>query len=33
MVPFRPFEEPFVMPFGRAYRGPGHANRMRAMPS
>ena len=33
MVPFRPFEEPFVMPFGRPYRGPGHANRMRAMPS
>ena len=32
MVPFRPFEEPFVMPFGRAYRGPGHANRMRAGP-
>ena len=32
MVPFRPFEEPFVMPFGRAHRGPGHANRMRAMP-
>ena len=29
MVPFRPFEEPFVMPFGRPYRGPGHANRMR----
>jgi len=29
MVPFRPFEEPFVMPFGRSYRGPGHANRMR----
>ena len=31
MVPFRPFEEPFVMPFGRSYRGPGHANRLRAM--
>ena len=28
-VPFRPFDEPFVMPFGRPYRGPGHANRMR----
>lgn len=27
-VPFRPFEEPFVMPFGRPYRGPGAANRM-----
>jgi aryl-alcohol dehydrogenase-like predicted oxidoreductase len=25
MVPFRPFEEPFGLPFGRAYRGPGHA--------
>jgi aryl-alcohol dehydrogenase-like predicted oxidoreductase len=25
MVPFRPFEEPFGMPFGRAYRGPGVA--------
>ena len=28
LVPFRPFEEPFVMPFGRPYRGPGAANRM-----
>ena len=26
MVPFRPFEEPFGLPFGRSgYRGPGHA--------
>jgi aryl-alcohol dehydrogenase-like predicted oxidoreductase len=25
MVPYRPFEEPFSMPFGRAYKGPGHA--------
>lgn len=25
MVPFRPFCEPFVLPFGRAYKGPGHA--------
>ena len=25
MVPFRPFDEPFVMPFGRDYRGPAHA--------
>lgn len=25
MVPFRPFEEPFGLPFGRAYRGPGPA--------
>ena len=25
MVPFRPFDEPFVMPFGRGYRGPGYA--------
>jgi aryl-alcohol dehydrogenase-like predicted oxidoreductase len=25
MVPFRPFEEPFGLPFGRDYRGPGQA--------
>jgi hypothetical protein len=25
MVPFRPFEEPFGMPFGRAYKGPSSA--------
>lgn len=25
MVPFRPFEEPFSLPFGREYAGPGHA--------
>jgi aryl-alcohol dehydrogenase-like predicted oxidoreductase len=25
MVPFRPFEEPFGIPFGRAYKGPGVA--------
>jgi aryl-alcohol dehydrogenase-like predicted oxidoreductase len=25
MVPFRPFEEPFGLPFGREYRGPGRA--------
>lgn len=25
MVPFRPFEEPFGLPFGRAYKGPGRA--------
>lgn len=25
MVPFRPFEEPFSLPFGRPYRGPGPA--------
>lgn len=25
MVPFRPFEEPFLMPFNRSYRGPGPA--------
>lgn len=25
IVPFRPFEEPFGLPFGRAYRGPGRA--------
>jgi hypothetical protein len=23
LVPFRPFEEPSSLPFGRAYRGPG----------
>ena len=26
-VPFRPFEEPFSLPFGRRYRGPGRAGR------
>jgi aryl-alcohol dehydrogenase-like predicted oxidoreductase len=25
MVPFRPFEEPFGLPFTRPYKGPGHA--------
>jgi aryl-alcohol dehydrogenase-like predicted oxidoreductase len=25
MVPFRPFDEPFVFPWGRPYKGPGHA--------
>jgi aryl-alcohol dehydrogenase-like predicted oxidoreductase len=25
MVPYRPFEEPFGLPFGRAYRGPAVA--------
>lgn len=25
MVPFRPFCEPFVFPFNRPYKGPGHA--------
>ncbi len=25
LVPFRPFEEPFGLPFGRAYKGPGKA--------
>ena len=25
MVPFRPFDEPFGLPFGREYRGPGPA--------
>ena len=25
MVPFRPFEEPFGLPFTREYKGPGHA--------
>lgn len=27
LVPFRPFEEPFSLPFGRNYRGPGKAGR------
>ena len=27
MVPFRPFEEPFGLPFTREYKGPGHASR------
>jgi len=27
MVPFRPYEESFIMPFAREYRGPGYANR------
>jgi aryl-alcohol dehydrogenase-like predicted oxidoreductase len=26
MAPFRPFEEPFGLPFGRDYRGPGPAS-------
>jgi aryl-alcohol dehydrogenase-like predicted oxidoreductase len=26
MVPFRPFEEPFALPFGHEYRGPGIVN-------
>ncbi len=25
MVPMRPYEEPFGLPFGRQYKGPGHA--------
>ena len=25
MVPFRPFDEPFGLPFGRDYKGPGPA--------
>lgn len=24
MVPFRPYEEPYKLPFGSAYKGPGH---------
>ena len=28
-VPFRPFEEPFILPFGKDYRAPGYANRIR----
>ena len=26
MVPFRPFEEPMILPFGKGYRGPGFPN-------
>jgi len=26
MVPFRPFEEPMILPFNRAYAGPGFPN-------
>jgi D-threo-aldose 1-dehydrogenase len=26
MVPFRPFEEPFALPFGQQYKGPGVVN-------
>ncbi len=26
MVPFRPFEEPFGLPFTKPYKGPGHAS-------
>lgn len=26
MVPFRPFEEPFALPFGLSYKGPGVVN-------
>ena len=26
MVPFRPWEEPFGLPFNRPYKGPGHAD-------
>jgi len=25
-VPFRPFEEPMILPFGKAYHGPGFPN-------
>ena len=25
LVPFRPIEEPFSLPFGRVHRGPGKA--------
>ena len=27
MVPFRPYEEPFGLPFGRPYKWPGQAGR------
>ena len=26
MVPYRPFEEPFALPFGQEYKGPGYVN-------
>lgn len=26
MVPFRPWEEPMILPFGKSYFGPGIAN-------
>jgi len=32
MVPFRPFEEPLVLPFGKEYRGPGMPNMGSAIP-
>lgn len=32
MVPFRPFEEPMILPFGKAYRGPGMPNLGAAIP-
>jgi len=27
MVPFRPYEKPFILPFGREYAGRGRATR------
>lgn len=32
MVPYRPFEEPMILPFGKAYYGPGMANLGAAVP-
>jgi hypothetical protein len=32
MVPFRPFEEPMILPFGKPYVGPGIANMGAAIP-
>lgn len=32
MVPFRPFEEPLILPFGKEYRGPGMPNMGAAIP-
>jgi len=32
MVPYRPFEEPMILPFGKGYYGPGTANLGAAIP-
>jgi hypothetical protein len=28
MVPFRPYEEPYKLPFNSEYKGPGHIGRL-----
>jgi len=30
MVPFRPYEEPYKLPFNMAYKGPGHIGRIKS---